>query len=135
MFFHPKNLKSENNNPWFKPWFNILMHTQSIVCATVDRQCLEYLGYITLPRVGTQVNNQLLVLICTVCGSKIQHFLCQLCHGISNLMIPKKQGFWSKINCSQMKLLYFVNWHSVGLQKLGMILESKITPNLRLKSC
>ena len=23
MFFHPKNLKSENNNPWFKPWFNI----------------------------------------------------------------------------------------------------------------
>ena len=48
MFFHPKNLKSENNNPWFKPWFNILLHTQSIVCATVDSQCLEYLGYITL---------------------------------------------------------------------------------------
>jgi hypothetical protein len=48
MFFHSKNLKSENNNPWFKPWFNILLHTQSIVCATVDSQCLEYLGYITL---------------------------------------------------------------------------------------
>ena len=47
-FYHPKNLKSENNNPWFKPWFNILLHTQSIVCATVDSQCLEYLGYITL---------------------------------------------------------------------------------------
>ena len=44
MFFHPKNLKSENNNPRF----NILLHTQSIVCATVDSQCLEYLGYITL---------------------------------------------------------------------------------------
>ena len=44
MFFQPKNLKSENNDPWF----NILLHTQSIVCATVDRQCLEYLGYITL---------------------------------------------------------------------------------------
>ena len=42
MFFLPKNLKSENNNPWF----NILLHTQSIVCATVDSQCLEYLGYI-----------------------------------------------------------------------------------------
>ena len=41
MFFHPKNLKSETNNPWF----NILLHTQSIVCATVDSQCLEYLGY------------------------------------------------------------------------------------------
>ena len=48
MFFHPKNLESENNNPWFKPRFNILMHTQSIVCATLDSQCLEYLGYITL---------------------------------------------------------------------------------------
>ena len=50
-FFHPKNLKSESNNPWFKPWFNILLHTQSIVCATVDSQCLEDLGYITLGRV------------------------------------------------------------------------------------
>ena len=48
MFFHPKNLKSENNKPWFKPWFDILLHTQSIVCAIVDSQCLEYLGYITL---------------------------------------------------------------------------------------
>ena len=25
--------------------------TQSIVCATVDSQCLEYLGYITLPNI------------------------------------------------------------------------------------
>ena len=46
MFFHPKDLKSENNNPWFKPRFNILLHTQSIVCATVDSQYLEYLWYI-----------------------------------------------------------------------------------------
>ena len=48
MFFQPKNLKSENSNPWFKQWFNILLRTQSIVCATVDSQCLEYLGCITL---------------------------------------------------------------------------------------
>ena len=48
MFFHPKNLKSENNNTWFKPWFDILLHTHSIVCAIVDSQCLEYLGCITL---------------------------------------------------------------------------------------
>ena len=44
--FHYRN--SSNNNPWFKPWFNILLHTQSIVIATVNSQCLEYLGYITL---------------------------------------------------------------------------------------
>ena len=29
------------------------MRTQSIVCATVDSQCLEYLGYITLPSLST----------------------------------------------------------------------------------
>ena len=44
MFFHPKNLKSENNDPWS----NTLLHTQSIVCATVYSWCLEYLGFITL---------------------------------------------------------------------------------------
>ena len=54
MFFQPKNLKSENNDPWFKPWFNILLHTQSIVCATLDSQCLDYLGYITLPATALQ---------------------------------------------------------------------------------
>ena len=41
---------SVSNKKWFEPWFNILLHTQSIVCATVDSQCLEYLGYITLGR-------------------------------------------------------------------------------------
>ena len=41
MCFHPNNLKSENNNLWF----HILLHTQLIVSATVDSQCLEYLGY------------------------------------------------------------------------------------------
>ena len=25
------SLKSERNNSWFKPWFNILLHTQSTV--------------------------------------------------------------------------------------------------------
>ena len=29
------SLKSERNNPLFKPRFNILLHTRSIVCATV----------------------------------------------------------------------------------------------------
>ena len=29
--------------------YNILLHPQLIVCATVKGQCLEYLGYITLP--------------------------------------------------------------------------------------
>ena len=48
MVFHPKSLKSENNNPWFQPWFNILLQTQLIVSTIVDSQCLEYLGYITL---------------------------------------------------------------------------------------
>ena len=49
------SLKSERNNPGFKPLFNILLHTQSIVCATVLGQCLEYLGYITLGSGSNQV--------------------------------------------------------------------------------
>ena len=44
MFFQPKNLKSENNKPWFKPLFNISLRT--IVCTTFDSLCLEYLEYI-----------------------------------------------------------------------------------------
>ena len=39
MFFSAKK-KSENNNPWFK----ILLHTQSIVCATVDKSVFRVLG-------------------------------------------------------------------------------------------
>ena len=34
--------------------------------------------------------------------------------GIQNL-----KGFWLKINCSQMKLLYFENWNSGELSKIG----------------
>ena len=37
------SLISKGNNLWSKPWFNILLHTQSIVCATVKGQCLEFL--------------------------------------------------------------------------------------------
>ena len=37
----------------------------------------------------------------------------------------KKQGFCSKINCIQMKLLYFVNWHSARASKSAKIVLSK----------
>ena len=50
--FHPKMLKGERNYPWFKQWYNILLHTQSIVTARRLGQCLEYLGYITLHVIG-----------------------------------------------------------------------------------
>ena len=40
-------------------------------------------------------------------------------------MGPKKQGFCSKINCIQMKLLYFVNWHSARASKCAKIALSK----------
>ena len=48
-------------------------------------------------------------------------------------MDPKKQGFCSKIISSQMKLLYFVNWHRVGPTKNGPILESKVVQKLSLQ--
>ena len=46
--FSLNNLKSENNNPRFKQWFNILLHKQSTVCATANSQCLEFMGDMTL---------------------------------------------------------------------------------------
>ena len=52
MFFQPtwKTWKVKIINHDLNPgWFNILLRTQSIVCATLDSHCLEYLGYITLP--------------------------------------------------------------------------------------
>ena len=36
------SLKSERNNPWFEPWFNILLHTQSTVCTTVKVNRLDF---------------------------------------------------------------------------------------------
>ena len=44
MFLRSKDLKSENDNPWSKPLFDI-----------ADSQCLEYFGYITLS-LGTNKN-------------------------------------------------------------------------------
>ena len=41
------------------------------------------------------------------------------------LMGSKKQGFCTKINSSQMKLLYFVNWHSARVSKSAKIVLSK----------
>ena len=40
-------------------------------------------------------------------------------------MGPKKQGFCSKINCIQMKLLYFVNWHSARASKSAKMVLTK----------
>ena len=44
MFFSLKKLEKWN----LQSWFIILLHIQSIVCATVDSQSLKHLGYITL---------------------------------------------------------------------------------------
>ena len=50
----------------------------------------------------------------------IPMYYCQSDHGVSNLLGPRKQGVWSKINFSQIKMLSFVvfkyngllNWYS-----------------------
>ena len=54
-------------------------------------------------------------------------------HGFSNLLGPRNQGFWSKINCSQMKLLYFVNWHSIGPTKIGHYFRKETVWKLELE--
>ena len=47
MYFDPKNLKSETNNPWFKQWFNILLHTIKCACHSI-RSMLRVLGTVWL---------------------------------------------------------------------------------------
>ena len=90
MFFHPKNLKSENNNPWF----NILLHTQSIVCATVDSQCLEYLGYITL---GIHA------LKSYVYAAKVHGIRCSFSHGRARKQCVSS---WLYYRDSELKVLF-----------------------------
>ena len=84
MFFHPKKLKSENNNPWFKPWFNVLPHTQSIVCATVDNQCLEYLGYIMLEIPKNSNTPSVALAFCKPDPPMREHHHCSVLHLRSN---------------------------------------------------
>ena len=53
-------------------------------------------------------------------------YYCQLAHGVSNLLGHKKKVFGQKINCSQMKLLSFVNWHNAKASKSANIVLSKV---------
>ena len=45
---HQPPLPHKSRCAGINPCFNILLHTQSIVYATVDSQCLKYLGWIIL---------------------------------------------------------------------------------------
>ena len=47
-------------------------------------------------------------------------------------MGPQKQGFWPKINCSQMKLPNFVSSSGDGLSKIGHDFSNKVVQKLKL---
>ena len=55
-------LEKYNENHGLNHELFILLHTYSIVCATVQSQCLEYLVYITLS-VALELKNIVLSLI------------------------------------------------------------------------
>jgi hypothetical protein len=44
----------------------------------------------------------------------------------------KKQGFWSKINCSQMKLPNFVNPSADSLSKIGHDFSNNLAQKMKL---
>ena len=44
----------------------------------------------------------------------------------------QNQGFWSKINCSQMKLLNFVSSSGDSLSKIGHDFSNKVIQKLKL---
>ena len=47
-------------------------------------------------------------------------------------MGPQNQGFWPKINCSQMKLSNFVSLSSDGLSNIGYDFSNKVVQKLNL---
>ena len=47
-------------------------------------------------------------------------------------MGPQNQGFWPKINCSQMKLPNFVSSSGEGSLKIGHDINNKVVQKLKL---
>ena len=47
-------------------------------------------------------------------------------------MGPQNQGFWPKINCSQMKLPNFVSSSGDGSSKIGHDFSNKVVQKLKL---
>ena len=47
-------------------------------------------------------------------------------------MGPHNQGFWPKINCSQMRLPNFVSSSGDGSSKIGHDFSNKVVQNLKL---
>ena len=90
------NLKSERNHPWFKPWFNILLHTQSIVFATVSMSILRVLGIYNFE-------------LCSVCTLYMSPFN-MICHILTssshqsviclNVIVYLESLFANRGNCS-----------------------------------
>ena len=51
---------------------------------------------------------------------------------LETLLGPKKQGFWPKINCSQMKLPNFVSPSADSSSKIGRHFSNKAVLKLKL---
>ena len=79
---------------------------------------LKYFSPIVLDKVALHIYK--LISVQPTCWFQHLHS-CQLGHGVSNLLGPKKKGFWSKIN----KLVSFVNWHIARASKSAKIVLSK----------
>ena len=72
---------------------NDLLHTQSIVCAIVDNQCLEYLGYIILIVGKTILSFQ----VCT------RHWLCG-CHNQLCFCLLSRRPFLPDKHCLHLRI-------------------------------
>ena len=84
MYFRPKNLKSERNNPWFKQWFNILLHTQC-VCHSI-RSMFRVLGIYNFDIIMNFYRAQLMFSrkknespISTICLSFTKYYVIGIC--------------------------------------------------------
>ena len=60
--------------------------------------------------------------------------ICQFGCGISKMVGPKKQDFWTKINILKGNRCILRIRGALVRQKLGMILEKKVVPKLKLEN-
>ena len=106
--------------------FNILLHTQSIVCATADSQCLEYLGYITL--VGTQR-------CCKKTKTRHQKSEHICMYLFSGWIINKDQGGSKILHPSLSRVtdpwIYFLCAHCIVTITVGLIVQRKNNINCK----
>ena len=118
MYFHHQNLKSKRSNLWFKPWFNILLQSQSKKIKSVFRVLGTYIFWQNYEFMFFENFKQLRLFLCSEtnhCIKQAYFFFC----------------FLRTFLLQSTKFSNFIKWSPTSgnrLQLLGKV--ARITPKL-----